>query len=93
MKIGYWDAFSGISGDMSIGSLLDAGASFEQLTAGRTSLQTGATFRCERTIRKGITASKFHVDYEPQKKHRHLQPLNHCCLNHCTPPIILPAWA
>jgi len=72
MKIGYWDAFSGISGDMSIGSLLDAGASFDELTKGLTSLNTGATFRCERTIRKGITAAKFHVDYEPQKKHRHL---------------------
>ncbi|MBL8177329.1 MAG: nickel pincer cofactor biosynthesis protein LarC [Bryobacterales bacterium] len=72
MKIGYWDAFSGISGDMSIGSLLDAGASSEELVEGLTSLNTGATFRCERTMRKGITASKFHVDFEPQKKHRHL---------------------
>lgn len=72
MRIGYWDAFSGISGDMSIGSLIDAGASFDELTEGLASLNTGAAFRCERTIRKGITASKFHVDYEPQKKHRHL---------------------
>jgi len=72
MKVGYWDAFSGISGDMSIGSLLDAGASFDELSAGLTSLNTGATFRCERTKRKGIAAAKFHVDFEPQHKHRHL---------------------
>jgi uncharacterized protein (TIGR00299 family) protein len=72
MFIGYWDAFSGISGDMSIGSLLDAGASFEDLREGLVSLNTGATFRCERTKRKGIAAAKFHVDFEPQHKHRHL---------------------
>lgn len=72
MKIGYWDAFSGISGDMVIGSLLDAGAPFDALTAGLTSLDTGATFRMERVRRCGITASKFHVDFAPQKKHRHL---------------------
>ncbi len=72
MKIGYWDAFSGISGDMAIGSLLDAGAPFEALTEGLNTLQTGATFRAERTKRKGIGATKFHVDFEPQHKHRHL---------------------
>ncbi|MBL8232892.1 MAG: nickel pincer cofactor biosynthesis protein LarC [Bryobacterales bacterium] len=72
MKIGYWDAFSGISGDMAIGSLIDAGASFQDLSAGLESLGTGATFRLERVKRHGISASKFHVDFEPQKKHRHL---------------------
>lgn len=72
MKIGYWDAFSGLSGDMAIGSLLDAGASFDDLVEGLNSLGTGATFRNERTKRKGIGAAKFSVDYEPQRKHRHL---------------------
>ncbi|MBV6430390.1 MAG: Pyridinium-3,5-bisthiocarboxylic acid mononucleotide nickel insertion protein [Bryobacteraceae bacterium] len=72
MRIGYWDAFSGISGDMSIGSMVDAGAPVDQLIAGLNELSTGATFRCERTKRKGITATKFSVDYEPQHKHRHL---------------------
>lgn len=72
MRIGYWDAFSGISGDMSIGSMVDAGAPVDQLIAGLNELSTGATFRCERTKRKGITATKFSVDYEPQHQHRHL---------------------
>jgi uncharacterized protein (TIGR00299 family) protein len=72
MKIGYWDAFSGISGDMTIGSLVDAGAPVDQLVAGLNELSTGATFRYERTKRKGIAATKFSVDYEPQHKHRHL---------------------
>lgn len=72
MNIGYWDAFSGISGDMSIGSLVDAGAAFDQLAEGLAGLGTGARFRLERVKRKGIAAAKFHVDYEPQHKHRHL---------------------
>ena len=31
MKIAYLDCFSGVSGDMFVGSLLDAGLSFEKL--------------------------------------------------------------
>ncbi|MBI4907119.1 MAG: nickel pincer cofactor biosynthesis protein LarC [Acidobacteria bacterium] len=72
MRIGYWDAFSGISGDMTIAALVDAGAPFDELRAGLDSLGTGATFRAEKTRRKGITATWFHVDFEDQHKHRHL---------------------
>ncbi|MBI3680609.1 MAG: nickel pincer cofactor biosynthesis protein LarC [Acidobacteria bacterium] len=72
MKIGYWDAFSGISGDMAIGSLVDAGASFEDLARELDSLGTGARFRLERTRRRGLAAARFTVDCEPQNKHRRL---------------------
>lgn len=70
--IGYFDAFSGMSGDMTIGALVDAGAPFPDLVRGLESLATGAAFRLERVKRKGIAAAKFHVDYEPQRQHRHL---------------------
>lgn len=72
MKICYLDAFSGISGDMTVGALLDAGAGFEPLNAALTSLGTGATFRVEKTKRRGIAASKFHVEGGETKSHRHL---------------------
>jgi len=72
MKICYLDAFSGISGDMTVGALLDAGADFEGLNAALTSLGTGATFRVEKTKRQGISASKFHVEGGETKSHRHL---------------------
>ncbi|MCS7024847.1 MAG: nickel pincer cofactor biosynthesis protein LarC [Bryobacteraceae bacterium] len=72
MKIGYWDAFSGISGDMAVGSLIDAGAPFAEVVAGLESLGTGARFRQERVRRRGFVATKFYVDFEPQKHHRHL---------------------
>jgi uncharacterized protein (TIGR00299 family) protein len=72
MKIAYIDAFSGIAGDMTVAALLDAGADFNALTAGLHSLATGARFSFEKTRRKGIAATRFHIEFADQKKHRHL---------------------
>ena len=73
MKICYLDAFSGISGDMTVGALLDAGAPAEALLDALRSLDTGARYEVEKTVRGGVTASKFrvHLDTAPAK-HRHL---------------------
>jgi uncharacterized protein (TIGR00299 family) protein len=73
MKICYLDAYSGISGDMTVGALIDAGADTDALVEGLRSLGTGAEFRIEKTKRKGIAGTKFHVmPPEGDKKHRHL---------------------
>jgi len=72
MKACYLDAFSGISGDMMVGALLDAGADAASLTDALHTLGTGARFRIEKTNRRGIAASKFHVDAGESKSHRHL---------------------
>ncbi len=72
MKLCYFDAFSGISGDMTVGALVDAGADWNGLESALRSLNLEASFRLERTKRKGIAASKFYVDHAEQKKHRHL---------------------
>ncbi len=72
MNLCYFDAFSGISGDMTVGALIDAGAPADQLIAALESLPTGAKYSSEKTIRGGVTGSKFRVEVVQDKKHRHL---------------------
>jgi len=72
MKTCYFDAFSGISGDMTVGSLIDAGADGDALIAALSSLNLGATYSFQKTRRRGIAATKFNVDGGQQKAHRHL---------------------
>jgi len=72
MKICYLDAFSGISGDMTVGALIDAGADWDAIRRALESLGTGAKLEHEQTTRRGIRASKFRVTGGDSKKHRHL---------------------
>jgi len=73
MKICYLDAFSGISGDMTVGALVDAGAAPGEVIRALEQLGTGARFSIEKTTRGGIAASKFRVDTGAEAaKHRHL---------------------
>jgi pyridinium-3,5-bisthiocarboxylic acid mononucleotide nickel chelatase len=72
MKTCYLDCFSGISGDMTVGALIDAGADARELFGGLESLGTGAAFEVEKTKRRGIAASKFHVRGGETRRHRHL---------------------
>jgi len=73
MKICYLDAFSGISGDMTVGALIDAGAPADGVLDALQELGTGAKFSVEKTRRGGVTASKFRVDAgDAAKPHRHL---------------------
>ena len=81
MKICYFDAFSGISGDMTVGALVDAGADWATLDEALRSLELDAEFRIKKTTRKGIAASKFSVHFTDQKKHRHLPHIEKIILN------------
>lgn len=73
MRVAYFDAFSGVSGDMTVGALIDAGADAHKLIHGLEHLGLGAKFKAEKTIRYGITATKFHVliDDQPADAHSH----------------------
>ncbi len=75
MKTLHFDCFSGVSGDMMVGALLDAGASFERLETGLKSLGVpGFHITAEKVVKKGVTATQFgvHVD-SSEKPHRHLR--------------------
>ena len=61
-KVLYFDCFSGASGDMILGALLDAGLPLERLRAAVGSLALdGVTLEAERVDRSGIGATKFRV--------------------------------
>ncbi|SEG47026.1 hypothetical protein SAMN05421819_3105 [Bryocella elongata] len=61
MKIAYLDCFAGISGDMFLGALLDAGVPLAVLEEATATLNIGASLRVERVDRSGIMSTKVHV--------------------------------
>src|SRR6266849_3420184 len=61
MRIAYLDCFSGISGDMFLGALVDAGVSPKLLENTVTALNIGARLEISRVERGGIAATKVDV--------------------------------
>ena len=68
----YFDAFSGVSGDMLVGALADAGANQAAIADAIASLECGASISFETVKRCGIGATKFRVAVEESPTHRHL---------------------
>lgn len=69
MRIAYFDCFSGISGDMCLGALVDAGAPFAELKAALGGLGlAGYRLEAHRVVRCGYAATKVDVVID---KHRH----------------------
>ncbi|MBI5755339.1 MAG: nickel pincer cofactor biosynthesis protein LarC [Nitrospirae bacterium] len=65
MKTAYFDCFSGISGDMILGALIDAGAPFDKLKNGLAQLNLdGYTITASTVLKKGIKAAKVDVAAE-----------------------------
>jgi hypothetical protein len=66
MRIGYLECFSGISGDMLLGALVDAGVPFDMLEETAESLGVGARLTMRRVSRGGLAAVKVDVLTEDQ---------------------------
>jgi len=67
MRLAYLDCFSGISGDMFLGALLDAGVSFALFEKTVTDLNIGATLERSKVVRSGISATKLDVVVDGEK--------------------------
>jgi uncharacterized protein (TIGR00299 family) protein len=61
MRIGYLECFSGISGDMLLGALVDAGVPFSLLEETAAALKIGARLEIRKVSRSGIAGTKIDV--------------------------------
>jgi pyridinium-3,5-bisthiocarboxylic acid mononucleotide nickel chelatase len=84
MRIAYLDCFAGISGDMFLGAILDAGVDPNILHEAVAVLNLNATLKIEKVDRSGISSTKVHVyegstlaeqtqtqSHEPKEDHTH----------------------
>lgn len=88
MRIAYLDCFSGISGDMFLGALVDAGVPAKLLEDTVAALNIGARLEVTRVLRGGISATKVDVyangekdlpreEFLNQHAHHHEHEHNH----------------
>jgi pyridinium-3,5-bisthiocarboxylic acid mononucleotide nickel chelatase len=77
MRIAYLDCFAGISGDMFLGALLDAGLDPQIIHDATAALNLGASLKIEKVDRSGITSTKVHVLENGQLAETQSQPHNH----------------
>src|SRR5580700_9409789 len=67
MRIAYLECFSGMSGDMFLGALIDAGVSPRVLEEAVAALDVGARLEISRVVRSGISATKVDVWVDGEK--------------------------
>lgn len=73
MRIAYIDCMSGISGDMTLGAMVDCGVPLEKIQTAIDSLgMPSCRLEAEEVKRHGFRATKVHVRHEPEHAHRHL---------------------
>jgi pyridinium-3,5-bisthiocarboxylic acid mononucleotide nickel chelatase len=76
MKLAYFDCFSGISGDMTLGALLDAGCDVQHLRSELQGLQVpGWELTAEKIWKNGMAATYARVTTHDHQKHRSLSAI------------------
>jgi len=76
MKIAYFDCFSGISGDMTVGALLDAGLKIETLEKELNKLGlSGYQLEVNKVVKKGISATQFKVKIKEEGVERRFKDI------------------
>jgi len=74
LKIIYFDCFAGVSGDMILGALVDAGLDIELLKNELSKLKIdGFRISSEKAVKNGITGTRMLIETDEQKAHRHLR--------------------
>src|SRR4051812_17860146 len=76
MTVLHFDCFSGISGDMTLGALLDAGASESVVRAALDSLNLPIRLVIEKVRKGGFAATRVNVLAPEEDEHRHLPDID-----------------
>jgi hypothetical protein len=71
-KVLHFDCFSGISGDMTLGALIDAGVSAEAIRSGLDSLGLPIQLHIEKVRKGGFAATQVWVQAPEENEHRYL---------------------
>ena len=83
MKVLYFDCFSGMSGDMTIGAFLDAGMDMNYLVNELSKLNlAGYSLKSEAVMKNGLAARKFNVMDEKGNVFGHAPIFLHCHKRH-----------
>lgn len=75
MRIAYFDCFSGISGDMTLGALVDAGVDSKAIQTAVASLGLPCELTFETVRRGGFRANYARVTAAPEHAHRYLHQI------------------
>jgi uncharacterized protein (TIGR00299 family) protein len=71
MKTLYFDCISGISGDMTLGALIDLGADLSYIVEHLRKLPIDSfEIKVQKVIKRGIDSTKLHISF-PEKEHSH----------------------
>ncbi len=87
LRIAYFDCFSGASGDMLLGSLLDGGLALEDLKADLARLGVGGyQLTAERVTRQGLSGTHLRVEIEADERPARTLPAIERILNRSNLP-------
>jgi uncharacterized protein (TIGR00299 family) protein len=77
VRVAHFDCFSGISGDMTLGALIDAGVDAEGIRAAITSLGLPVRLEVEKVRKGGFAATAVRVEAMEESSHRFLPEVEH----------------
>jgi uncharacterized protein (TIGR00299 family) protein len=81
VRVGHFDCFSGISGDMTLAALFDAGVPEEPVLAGVASLGLPVKVVVQKVRKGGFAATQVTVEAPHEHKHRHLPDIERIIAN------------
>jgi pyridinium-3,5-bisthiocarboxylic acid mononucleotide nickel chelatase len=76
VRVAHFDCFSGISGDMTLGALIDAGIDAEAIRRGVSSLDLPITLEFEKVRKGGFAATAVRVEAPEEQSHRFLPDID-----------------